>query len=142
MKMRRVVQAVLGLVASVGMVMGMQSAASASGLNVSVSKSWGTSTFYPDGDWLYVQDTDADGYTVYAKIQEWQCSGYDCQAPKWVDIRTGCYDTTSIGDNGSPIRQCNYDVAENQTVRVCEARYTGVGGSRYGSWYCSNETKS
>ncbi|MER7170229.1 hypothetical protein [Streptomyces mesophilus] len=142
MKMRRVTQVVLGLVASLGMVVGMQGAASASGLNVSIVKSWGTTTFYPSGDWLYIQDTDADGYAVYGKIQELVCSGYDCQAPEWQDIRTGCYDTTSIGDNGSPIRQCNYDIAENSYVRACEARYTSVGGSRYGSWYCSDATRS
>jgi hypothetical protein len=77
---------------------------------------------------------------VHGKIQQLVCANVGCDGYVWSDLRTGCNDTTSIGDNGSEIRQCNYDITENITVRACEARYSG--GSRYGDWYCSNETKS
>ncbi|MFE9770138.1 hypothetical protein ACFYOV_00350 [Streptomyces sp. NPDC005931] len=140
MRLKRPAQAGLALAASVVMVAGTEGSATASGLNVSVVKSWGTSTFYPDGDWLYITDHAADGYAVHGKIQQRVCANVGCDAYTWTDLRTGCYDTTSIGDNGTEIRQCNYDINENVTVRVCEARYSG--GSRYGDWYCSGSTKS
>ncbi|WP_431681373.1 hypothetical protein [Kitasatospora sp. KL5] len=140
MRLKRLARVGLALAASAIMLAGMEGSASASGLNVTVSKSWGTSTFYPDGDWLYITDTSADGYSVHAKIQQLGCANVACDGLVWRDIRTGCYDTTSIGDNGTEIRQCNYDITENVTVRVCEARYSD--GTRYGDWYCSNETKS
>jgi hypothetical protein len=140
MKLKRLVQVGLALAASAIMVAGTEGSAAASGINVSVSKSWGLSTFYPEGDWLYVYDLDADGYSVYAKIQSLICANANCDLYKWHDLRTGCYDTTSIGDNGSAIRQCNYDIAENLTVRVCEVRSSD--GVEYGTWSCSDETKS
>ncbi|MCX5213706.1 hypothetical protein OG689_31310 [Kitasatospora sp. NBC_00240] len=140
MNLKRLARVGLALAASAIMVAGLEGSASASGLNVSVNKSWGSSTFYPDGDWLYSTDLSADGYSVHGKIQQLVCADVGCDGYTWQDLRTGCHDTTSIGDNGSEIRQCNYDITENLTVRVCEARYSD--GTRYGDWYCSNETKS
>lgn len=140
MKLKRLAQVGLALAASAILVAGTGSAASASGPSVGIDKSWGVSAFYPDGDWLYVWDTAADGYAVHGKIQEYVCANVGCDAYHWVDLRTGCNDNTSIGDDGTEVRHCNYDVTENLTVRVCETRSSG--GVQYGSWYCSAETKS
>ena len=124
------------------MVAGAEGAAYAnpSGASVGVSKSWGTSAFYQNGDWLYVWDTEADGYSVQAKIQHLACANANCDGYHWVDKRTGCYDTTTIGDDGTEVRHCNYDLTENITVRVCQTRSSG--GVQHGDWYCSNEIQS
>jgi hypothetical protein len=127
-----------GPLASGALVVGMAGSASASGLNVSVSRSWGTATFYPDGDWLYVKDSSADGCSVQAEIERWQKVNIDAWG--WRDHRTGCYDTTSIGQPGTGITTCNYDLTENDTVRVCIVR--SKDGVRYGDWLCSDSTKA
>ncbi|MCU7725201.1 hypothetical protein ODJ79_15845 [Actinoplanes sp. KI2] len=140
MKLIRLAQVGLALAASAIMVAGPASSASASGSNVTISKSWGTTTFIPDGDWLYVHDLDADTYAVHGKIQEYVCANVGCDGYHWVDLRTGCNDNTSIGDDGTEVRHCNYDISENVTVRACEVR--SKGGVPYGDWVCSASTKS
>ncbi|GAA1377933.1 hypothetical protein [Streptomyces beijiangensis] len=134
----KAVSAGLALVASSILVLGMGGSASASGLNVSVNQSWGVATFYPDGDWLYVTDKSADGYSVQAKIERWQKIASDTW--DWRDHRTGCYDTTSIGQPGTGISTCNYDLTENDTVRVCIVR--SKAGTHNGNWVCSSSTKA
>ncbi|MDQ0842376.1 hypothetical protein [Streptomyces sp. V1I6] len=54
--------------------------------------------------------------------------------------RTGCYDTTGIGRPGTGITTCNYDLTENDTVRVCIVR--SKDGVRNGDWLCSASTKA
>ena len=140
MKLKRLAQVGMALAASAIMVVGTENSASASGSDVNVDKSWGISTFFTDGDWLYVYDKSADGYSVHAKIQHLACANANCDGYQWVDLRTGCSDSTTTGTGGGEITECNYDVTENLTVRVCETRSSG--GVQYGAWYCSAETKS
>ncbi|MEU4132569.1 hypothetical protein [Streptomyces wuyuanensis] len=138
MKRSTVAKAGMALAASVLLVGGMAGSASASGSNVTVSRSWGTATFKTYGDELLVKDLSADGYSVQAKIQRWQKVNID--AWSWVDHRTGCYDTTSKSDTTDGYSVCNYDLIENDPVRVCIVR--SKDGVRHGDWVCSAETKA
>ncbi|GLW33601.1 hypothetical protein [Actinoplanes regularis] len=140
MKLKRLAHVGLALAASAIMVVGAESSAAASGSNVTISKSWGSTTFIPDGDWLYVHDLDADGYAVHGKIQSYVCANAACDGMHWVDLRTGCNDNTSIGDDGTEVRRCNYDISENLTVHACQVR--SKDGVLNGDWVCSASTKS
>ncbi|MEU6705645.1 hypothetical protein [Streptomyces wuyuanensis] len=133
-----VAKAGTALATSVLVVGGMAGPASASGSDVTVSRSWGTATFRTYGDELLVKDLSADGYSVRAKIQRWQKVNID--AWSWVDHRTGCYDTTSKYDTTDGYSVCNYDLVENDPVRVCIVR--SKDGVRHGDWVCSAETKA
>ncbi|WP_406401010.1 hypothetical protein OH805_18470 [Streptomyces sp. NBC_00879] len=138
MKRSTVAKTGMALAASVIIVGGMAGSASASGSNVTISRTWGTATFTTYGDELKVKDQSADGYSVQAKIQRWQKVNID--AWSWVDHRTGCYDTTTKNDTTDGYSICDYDLTENDTVRVCIVR--SKDGVRYGDWVCSAETQA
>ncbi len=140
MKLTRLAQVGMALAASAIMVAGTQSPAAASGSDVTVYESWGLSTFRTYGDLLQIEDLSADGYAVHAKIQHFACANANCDGYHWVDLRTGCSDSTTTGTDDTGYTECDYDITENLTVRVCETR--SKNGVQYGSWYCSAETKS
>jgi hypothetical protein len=140
MKLKRLAQVGLAVAASAIMVAGAQSSASASGPSVSIEENWGVSTFYPDGDWLYVHDTLADTYAVHGTLEQYVCANVGCDGKVWQELRSGCNDDTSIGDDGTAVRHCNYDVTEDITVRVCEFR--SHDGVPYGTKVCSGKTQS
>ncbi|MGH3239536.1 MAG: hypothetical protein ACRDNL_04095 [Spirillospora sp.] len=133
----RLVRIGMATVASAALVVAMGGSASAEGTTVGIDRTWGEGTFVPHGEHVYVHDQDADGYSVWAKIERYEKVGLDAWA--WRDYRTGsnCYDTTS---RGNPRVECNYSFDENMTVRVCIVRKKD--GTRYGDWQCSPSTKS
>lgn len=140
MRFMRLAHLGLAMAASAIVVAGTAGSAAASGSNVSISKSWGTTTFIPNGDWLYVHDTDANGYAVHGTLEEYVCVNVGCDGYHWVELLTGCNDNTSIGDDGTEVRHCNYDISENVTVRACQIE--SKDGVVRGTRVCSASTKS
>ncbi|GHH81022.1 hypothetical protein GCM10018781_62700 [Kitasatospora indigofera] len=71
----------------------------------SLEQELGSSTFHPDGDRLYVNGLSADDRSAHGKIQHRVRADAGCDGCTWQDLRTGCYGTTSIGDDGNEIRR-------------------------------------
>ncbi|MFE9023666.1 hypothetical protein ACFYNL_34535 [Streptomyces sp. NPDC007808] len=119
----------MSIAASVVIAVGTTGSAYADGPDVTATASWGTATFKTHGDYLWVKDKSADGYSVKATL--WRDLPGEGSRD---DIRT-CSDSTTTQDTSDGYSICNFDVSEDYWVSVTIQRYKN--GIPYGSLVAS-----
>lgn len=118
----------MSIAASVVIAAGTTGSAYADGPDVTATASWGTATFKTNGDYLWVKDKSADGYSVKATLWREVADGLR------VEIRT-CSDTTTTQDRSDGYSVCNFDVSEDYWVSVTIQRFKN--GVAYGGLVAS-----